>query len=364
MLTLATRFDHGLRTVLSADKVERAAGVIRGATVAKAGVEATGKIVMLDARGQVTRDETLCAKTLPVFTDGETLKTLMAAAAAGGGRFKSREDHDDAIGARAGYTTGFRLDGDRVAADVHLFASYRNREIVLEAADLTPEEIGLSIDFTPRYEIANGRALMRVVTLHGVDIVDEGAITHGGMFYSAGVDSARKGFSAELKTPNPMTIEELAAQVTKLSAAIESCSAQLTKMSSVTPPAPAKDEELSALRKSNEKLAADVAATNEKLKALADDRARERRERSLMGFRGSETERAQLAASDKTAEDIAQLNAQKKTYMQLVADLRASNTKLSAADAHDAVRRTTEGQTAYALHLSSKGITPRTTMAA
>ena len=65
--------------------------------------------------------------------------------------------------------------------DVTLFSSFVNRSLVLETAEKTPEQIGLSIDFLPEFELIGGKAFMRVVSLEAVDIVDAGAITHNGL---------------------------------------------------------------------------------------------------------------------------------------------------------------------------------------
>src|SRR5882724_9044991 len=88
--------------------VDHAKGSIRGATVAKAGVEAIGKFVYLDVNGQVTRNAGQACKKLPVYTDAKMLDTLMAAAQDAGGRVKVRSDHDDSISARAGFADNFR----------------------------------------------------------------------------------------------------------------------------------------------------------------------------------------------------------------------------------------------------------------
>lgn len=348
---------HILRCRLAADKVDSELGVIRGCTVAKAGVQAAGKFVMIDAAGAITRDESQCKKRIPVFTDEKTLETLMAAAKAAGKRVKMREDHDDSVGARAGYVSDFKrvteADNDRVITDLHVFKSYRNRNVMIETATETPEEIGLSIDFTPEFELAGDKALMRVRELHAVDIVDEGAITPDGLLLSASVDSGKESekptnHMADTPTPNA----EVLAAIAKMGDTI--CAA-LTKLA--TPPAASpKDEELKAIKGESEKLAATLKEQNEQLKAVVGTIAQLKKERALMGFRGNELDRAKMSAA--TAEDIEKFNADKKTYLQLVDDVVAKE-KCKRSDAHTKVQATDEGKTAYALHLSAKGITGR-----
>lgn len=183
MNTTAT---HELALQLIASAVDARTGTIRGVTVAQAGVEATGKYILLDADGNLTRDPAIARRRLQVVTDAKTLETLMVAANAAGGSSKSREDHDESLGARIGYADNFKLEGNRVVCDLHVFDSYRNRNLLLETAAKTPKEIGISIDMTPRWEIENGRALMRIEELMAVDVVDEGAITHDGLFLNRG----------------------------------------------------------------------------------------------------------------------------------------------------------------------------------
>lgn len=357
---------HTLSNQLASGAVETELGIIRECTVAKSGVPLKGHSVMLDKNGGLTKDEKLCVKKLPIFTDEKTLATLMTAAAAASKRLKVREDHDDSVGARAGFADAFKLTTDgRVVADLHIFDSYRHRGVVLETAAKTPEEIGLSIDFTPIFELAGDHALMRVEKLHAVDIVDEGAITPGGLLLSAGVDSGAKDKSAApaaTETPPTMaepTNTEIMTALGALTKSVAECQAAIGKMATPPPP-PAEvkgDEELKALKASTEKLATGLGEVTTQLKAVVADNAKLKREKALLGFPGTAADRAALASA--SAEDIEKLSGERKSYLQLVADARAKDSKLSAGDAHAFVRKSTEGATAYAVHLSAKGVTGR-----
>lgn len=359
MARTTVRAHHQLTIQLAAAAVEIATGIIRGCTVAKAGVEAVGKTVMIDRNGGITRDEKLCVKRLPVYTDEKTLETLMAAAKAARKRLKVREDHDDSVGARAGFADTFvHLPGDRVITDIHIFEAYRHRGVVLETADKNPEEMGLSIDFTPSFELAGDRAMMRVDLLHAVDIVDEGAITPGGLFLSAGVDSAPKVDPAKLETetappmaaptdPKSPTNEEIMAALGALNTRVGECMALFTQKATVAPTPPAESEDLKAMK-------ATLATQAETLKAITATQVQMKRERALLGFNGTSAERLALASTP--AEDIEKLNAEKKPYLQMVADLRAKETTLSAGDAHARVRKSPEGAAAFQLHLAGKGV--------
>jgi hypothetical protein len=262
--------NHTLRMRLAAESVDRVGRILRGCTVAQAGVEATGKFVMIDAEGRVTRDEARSVRELPVWTDEETLRTLLAASTERP-RFKVREDHDDSVGARAGYAASFRAAGtDRVVADVKVYENYRNRELFLETVAETPDQIGLSIDFLPSFEIKGDRAFMRIDRLDAVDIVDEGAITHRGLFLSAGVDSPENGQASigqpkpnETMPDAPSNNSDVMTALNKMTETITGCMNAMTqavaKMATPAAAAPAAaPEEMSALKQTVEQLSKSV----------------------------------------------------------------------------------------------------------
>lgn len=342
---------------LAAEAVDVPGGILRGCTVAQAGVEATGKYVMIDAEGHVTKDEAAAVRELPVWTDAKTLETLLAASAARA-RFKVREDHDDTIGATAGYAANFRAAGDRIVADVKVYENYRNRAVFLERVSTTPDQIGLSIDFLPSFELGNDRALMRIDRLDAVDIVDEGAITHRGLFLSAGVDSPEKGKPAPGKTnpPDPMpdekkpaTNDDVMSAMNKMADTITGCmtamSAAITKMAAPAAPVPpAESDELKAVR-------AQVLALSSNVEKMTAERQKNERERMLLGYRG---DRAKLGAAPD--EMIRETVAKQKSFRELCIAKRTENTKLSAQEATQAVLRTDEGRAAYREQLISRGI--------
>ncbi len=351
MPTTTLETSHDVRCKLNAEAVDSTLGVVRGCTVMKSDVQAAGKFVMLDAKGVITRDEEQCAKRIPVFTDAKTLDTLMTAAKVAGKRVKMREDHDDSVGARAGYVADFKRvtddNGDRVAVDLHVFRSYRNRELMLETAKETPEEIGLSIDFRPTFEIVGDKALMRVAELYAVDVVDAGAVTPDGLFLSARVDNRGKSENENNRVTQPSekmaspTPEEIMAAVGALAKTVGECSAAIAKMAA--PAVAAADPE--AMKAINE-LKTQLAAQTTTITQM-------KREKALLGFRGSESERIALSAAP--VEDIEKLNAGKKDYLTLVAE-RVEKEKCKKSDAHLFVMKNHSAE--YREHLNSRGIRP------
>jgi hypothetical protein len=354
---------HNLLLKLAANRVDREGGVIYGATVAKAGVQALGKAVMLDGAGNITRDPKLATSKVPVYTDDKTLETLMAATKLAGPKFKVREDHDDKLEARIGFSANFKKDGDRVSADLTVFKAYRNRELLFETAAETPDLIGLSIDAFLEFELTgtgdDRKALMRVLELDAVDIVDAGAITPGGLLFRRGVDSPANDDNPENQPPSIMaapTPEEIMSALSKMGEGITALAKTVADqgacLAKLTAPPPAPDAQMKA----------DLDGLKTQLSALTNSHAAMRRERLLLGFRGPESERQKLAAAP--IDELEKIVAGQKGYLALVADARAANAKLSAADAHEQVRKTPEGREAYDRHLLSKGVTKNPQMVA
>ncbi len=357
-MTVQARAEHDLSIQLAASAaVDTKTGIIRGVTVGQAGVEATGKFIHLDVDGNMTRDPNKAVRKLQIVTDAKTLETLMAAAAAGGLKFKSREDHDDSIGARVGFADNFALKGDKVTCDLHVFDSYRNRELLLETAAKTPEEVGISIDMDPSYEVHIGRALMRIETLYAVDVVDEGAITHDGLFLSRGVDNTPKvTLSATQPSPamadepakKPATLEDCMSALGALATSVTALAGTVAQMQSKAP---------------SEELAATMTEINTKLAAQATTLAEVKQTQAALGQKpagsgaasgadaAAETERARLSAETAQAG---------KTYLQLVDETKLARKadldsgKLKAGDIHGLVMSAHPEK--YRAHLKAGGI--------
>lgn len=171
-----------------ADAIDDDKGRLQGVIVAEVG-EATGHFVCLDKAGLVigcdADDLPGTVRKLPLFMDEKGLNLVVEAGVAAN-RAKARENHDDSVGARAGYVENFRLQAGKAVCDLNILDAYRHRALFLETALKTPEMIGLSGDFKFLAEIVGDCAFMRVTRIDAVDIVDEGALTHAGLFSKRG----------------------------------------------------------------------------------------------------------------------------------------------------------------------------------
>src|SRR5882724_4912943 len=92
--------------------IDSAAGILRGVTVAEIGT-ATGHFAFLDTTGKVVcvggaNDGPLniVTKRIPLCMDARSIETVVNAGKMAQ-RVKAREDHDDSVGARAGFVENF-----------------------------------------------------------------------------------------------------------------------------------------------------------------------------------------------------------------------------------------------------------------
>lgn len=370
------RFEKSHRVRLSATAIDEENGIVRGCTVAQSGVQAAGKFVLLDAEGKLTRDPLKAVRKLPVWTDDETLSTLLAAVEVADNVLKVRSDHDDALASRAGFASSFRLDEregvKRVACDLQLLKSYRDRGIFLETAKATPGLIGLSIDFEPRYDLRPDRALMRVAKVYAVDIVDEGAITRDGLFLSARVDKSAK-FDKSSQTqpsttmaaaddkkkedaPKEPSMSEMIAQMTALGSAVKGCMeglAALEKKLGGAAAAPAEGDAMAAIRK---EISTELAAVKEERTKLAADRAELAKTKAALGVKdgGASADDATAATREQLAKQKEEDAKKAKPYLALVDEAMKTGDFKKRSDAHLHVQRT--NREAYAAHLSGRGV--------
>ncbi|MBS0328229.1 MAG: hypothetical protein JSR30_00120 [Proteobacteria bacterium] len=346
---------HRLSLQFSVGTVDSASGILRGVTVAKSGVQAQGHFVLVDKGGKLTKDPKQAVNKLPVFTDEETLTTLMAAVTAAGGRVKSRSDHDDNLNKRAGSAVRFVRDGDRVACDLQLLQSYKDRAIVLETAKETPELIGCSIDFKPRYEVIDGKAFIRVQELYAVDIVDEGAITPQGMFMRAGVDKDADDETAAINSPTHMatspSIEDCMKALSALTETVTGLNAAVAKLSA---PVVDKDKDgMAAVKELQTQLAALKTSQETFITEQKAELAKIAKEKASLGLSAEKITALSTLAEQTERERLeAEKSGAEKNYLQLV-DAHVESTKCKRSDAHTHVQRTKPD--AYRAHLAAKG---------
>jgi hypothetical protein len=157
-------------------KIDRASSVIEGVSVITSGVEAKGH---------------------KLFVDGETLKQVKACADTHSDGVQVKVDHGTGFTSIVGALRNFRIEGNKLLADLHLLKSHEMREQLFEIAETMPGSIGLSISFSGKNEEIGGKEYARCVELYSVDFVDRPAANPSGLFH---VDSSPKGIMQVDKT--------------------------------------------------------------------------------------------------------------------------------------------------------------------
>jgi hypothetical protein len=155
-------------------RVDRGAGVIRGAAVITGGVTARGH---------------------DLEVDDTTLKQIVTCGNAKG-RVQVKLNHKDpqALQSICGYLEGFRREGNKVVADWHLLKSHEEFDALMERAERMSDCFGLSAAFAgpPKGEKrTDGKNAARCAELLAVDCVAMPAANPSGLFEAA-VDTATK----------------------------------------------------------------------------------------------------------------------------------------------------------------------------
>jgi len=192
---------------IAGDNIDTATGKLSGVLVAEIGT-ATGHFAFLDRDGKVLgnggADDAgnfpLVAKRVPLAVDQATLQSIVEAGKKAG-RVRTREDHKDTIEARVGFMENFRIEGTRALGDCNVLDAYKNRALLMETAQKTPELIGMSGDFKFSAEVIGDLAFMRVGRIDAVDLVDEGAVTHSGLFRALPTQPVDNKTDGKSKTP-------------------------------------------------------------------------------------------------------------------------------------------------------------------
>lgn len=211
-------------------EIDAAAGVVSGVSV----------ITIGEARGHYKMDDN--GNVVPMLVDSTTLQQVKACAEQYDGGLKVKLDHGSGAGDIIGVLKSFRIDGDKLRADLHLLETSPHRAYVLELAATMPDSVGLSIVFSGESEFRDGGAFARCTELYSCDLVDEpaanpsGLLSAGSKFDGKGVDDGQALAAAPANQPNPQgetmsdELKTLSEQVTNLSAQVESNKTELAKI--------------------------------------------------------------------------------------------------------------------------------------
>jgi hypothetical protein len=227
MNAAATRFE--LRTSAFAS-VDAAAGVIRGVAVISQG-SAKGHGLQIDAT---------------------TLAQVKACAETYANGLKVKMSHAGDAGDIVGYLSAFRIEGDKLLADLTLLKTSRFRDYVLELAATIPDTFGLSISFSGPVETRDAVRLARCSEIYSADLVSEPAANPTGLFEAKPAptqgDKPGANTTASIQKTT-MSDDTQKDPMAALAAAVEALSARLSKLEAGPAPKPEeKPAEMSAIK--------------------------------------------------------------------------------------------------------------------
>jgi len=142
------------------------------------------------------------AKGHDLIVDDTTLAQVVKCGNGAKNGIKVKVGHDSGVEEIVGRLTNFRVEEDKVLADLELLSSSPRRDFIFELAQKTPEAVGLSIAFEGKPEAANGQQMARCTRLRSVDLVDEPAANPDGLF-EATVDESEKVETPMKEEPKP-----------------------------------------------------------------------------------------------------------------------------------------------------------------
>lgn len=132
------------------------------------------------AKGHFRFDEN--DQPVPVYVDSTTLEQVMACAKTYQGGLRVNAGHFTGVMDAAAFLDAFRIDGNKVRADMTLFKTYEGFEHLCELVATISDTFGLSIDFSGPYEIRDGKAFARCVEIYSADLVTVPAANDRGLF--------------------------------------------------------------------------------------------------------------------------------------------------------------------------------------
>jgi hypothetical protein len=187
------------------------------------------------------------AKGHGIYVDSQTLLEVKDCAESYRGGVKVNLDHGAGIKDIVGYCTNFRIEGDKLLADLNLLESSDMKDYVLEISTKLPDTFGISISFSGPTRESNGMYFASCEELYSADLVQTPAANATGLFSFTAkqVDNSHKEMAETTDTTEMpdseegVTIIELAKRMDALEEMMYACK---TQMESMIPAAPMKDE--------------------------------------------------------------------------------------------------------------------------
>lgn len=189
--------------------------------------------------------------------DSKTLEQVKACAETYSHGLKVKMTHAGDAGDIAGFLSAFRIEGDKLLADLTLLKSSPFRAYVLELAATIPDTFGLSIAFSGPVETQGKTRLARCSEIYSADLVSEPAANPTGLFEAKPATDAS---DKPAQTHQPTTTMD-ETKMAALQASLDALSARLEKIEKATPAPAETPEQLQAKYTQVAELAAKSALT-------------------------------------------------------------------------------------------------------
>lgn len=187
------------------------------------------------------------AKGHGIYVDAQTLLEVKNCAESYRGGVKVNLDHGAGIKDIVGYCTNFRIEDNKLLADLNLLESSDMKDYVMEISTKLPDTFGISISFSGPTRESNGMYFACCEELYSADLVQTPAANATGLFsfQAKSVDNSHKEMADTTDTPEMpeegVTIVELAKRMDALE---EMMLSYKTQMEAMIPAAPMKDEKI------------------------------------------------------------------------------------------------------------------------
>ncbi len=162
--------------------IDELAGIIRGVSIATAGVEAIGHGEYSES-GELVRE---------FWTDTDTLETMLQACLEVGEPVKAKLEHGTGLTETVGTFDNFRIDGDHLRADFTAFPTSAAKDHLFALAGRIAKQFGVSVSAILSKAKSGAVDLMRCREILSIDFVDEPAINAALFSRKNKVDSKAK----------------------------------------------------------------------------------------------------------------------------------------------------------------------------
>jgi hypothetical protein len=121
--------------------------------------------------------------------DDTTLEQVLSAASEFQNGVKVKVDHGGGVFSIVGSVKNFRIEGDKLKADLHLLKTAEKAAHILELARELPDTFGMSVSIHGQHETKDGETFARCNRIRSCDIVTDPAANPDGLLSEPQVDT-------------------------------------------------------------------------------------------------------------------------------------------------------------------------------